>query len=264
MTPKPKISGTREWSVESVNIVLGCSHRCRYCYARANALRRHQIDRPEVWGEEYHRLREKEVRKRRKKVDGTIMFPTTHDITPEFLEPCLAVIHNILAAGDDILIVSKPHLECIKAICFKFLRYRDKILFRFTIGAMNDAILSYWEPGAPLFKERYDSLRHAFEAGYQTSVSCEPMLHSYYVWELFNTLEPFITDTFWIGKMNAIESRVIPGTDPAEIRRIQQGQTNERIRTIHASLKDEPKIRWKESIKQVLGLELATEAGQDV
>jgi len=43
------ISGTKEWSVESVNCVTGCSHNCRYCYARAMALRFHRIKRPEDW-----------------------------------------------------------------------------------------------------------------------------------------------------------------------------------------------------------------------
>ena len=38
MSKKP-ISGTKEWSVSSVNCITGCEHNCRYCYARANALR---------------------------------------------------------------------------------------------------------------------------------------------------------------------------------------------------------------------------------
>jgi len=261
---KPQISGTKEWSVESVNIVLGCSHKCRYCYARSNALRRKQIPNLQVWGESYHTLREKEVRKRRKNAGGTVMFPSTHDIVPEFLDPSLTVIGNILEAGNRILIVSKPHLECIQAICGKFAAYREKILFRFTIGAMDNAVLKYWEPGAPSFEERLASLKHAHVNRFATSVSCEPMLDGENVVALFHALAPYVTDSIWIGKMNGIDYRVEPGTDPKETERIKKGQTDERIQAIYEALKDEPKVRWKESFKKVLGLKLADEAGLDI
>ncbi len=261
---KPQISGTKEWSVESVNIVLGCAHKCRYCYARASALRRRQIPNLQVWGENYHTLREKEVQKRRRNVGGTVMFPSTHDIVPEFLEPALIVIGNILRAGNRILIVSKPHLECIEAICRSFSAFRSRILFRFTIGAMDNTVLKYWEPGAPAFEERLASLKYAHDNGFATSVSCEPMLDGENVVALFRALEPFVTDSIWIGKMNGIDYRVEPGTDPKAIQRIKDGQTDKRVRDIHAALKDEPKVKWKESFKKVLGLKLADEAGLDI
>lgn len=38
---------------------------------------------------------------------------------------------------------------------------------------------------------------------------------------------------------------------------IEAGQTDERLRAIYATLKDELQVRWKESFKQVLGLPLA-------
>ena len=258
------ITGTKEWSVESVNIVLGCAHKCRYCYARANALRRKQIPSLAAWGETYYRLREEQVRKRRKNVGGTVMFPSTHDILPEFLEPSLIVMRKILDAGNRLLVVSKPHLECIQTICREFETYRHRILFRFTIGAMNNTILKYWEPGAPSFEERLASLKHAFDHGFETSVSCEPLLDSDHVEALFHTVFPYVTHSIWIGKLNMIDSRVEPGSDPEAIRRIKEGQTDRRVREIYEALKCEPKVKWKESYKRVLGLELAEEAGLDV
>lgn len=65
------------------------------------------------------------------------------------------------------------------------------------------------------------------------------------------------------GPGGPFDRRVIPGTDPAEIARIAAGQTDESVRRIHAALKDEPKVRWKESYKKVLGLKLAEKAGED-
>jgi uncharacterized Fe-S cluster-containing radical SAM superfamily protein len=263
MGKKPTISGTKEWSKVSVNCVLGCPHRCRYCYARADAVRRKQIAKPEEWGTTYHRARLGEVVKRRRKIDGTVMFPTTHDITPRFLDECLKVLGNLLKAGNKVLIVSKPRDRCIREICKKFADYKSRVLFRFSIGATSNRILRYWEPGAPSFDERVDCLQHAHTEGFQTSVSCEPLLEADQAAPLFFTVAPFVTDSIWIGKVNHISSRVIPGTDPAEIARVEAGQTDEAVRKVYAALKDEPKVRWKESYKKVLGLELAEVAGLD-
>lgn len=83
-----------------------------------------------------------------------------------------------LHAGNKVLVVSKPHLECIRAICERFDLVKDQILFRFTIGACDDQILSYWEPNAPRYDERKQCLFYAYQAGLRTSVSVEPMLDS--------------------------------------------------------------------------------------
>ena len=256
-----RISGTKEWSVASANCLSGCEHNCRYCYARASALRFGRIATPEQWSES--RLRPAEVKKRRRKESGPVMFPSTHDITPQFLRPCLEVIWNILRPGNDLLIVSKPHIECIEAICRETRMFREAVLFRFSVGSANDSILSYWEPGAPSFDERFACLRYAHKQGFRTSVSCEPLLDAEHAVELFTTLEPFVTDSIWFGKLNKIRQRCVLGTSEQEIGRIEAGQTDERIWVIHAALKNEPKVRWKESYKEVLELELATEAGLD-
>ena len=256
------ISGTKEWSVASVNCVNGCSHNCRYCYARYNAVERFGRISAEDWPT--MQVRPHDVRKARKKHDGRVMFPTTHDITPPVLVACTTVIEKLLVAGNDVLIVSKPHLECIEHLCRYLARYRSQVLFRFTIGALSESILAYWEPGAPSFEERFACLRYASRQGFATSVSAEPLLESDRITELVDTLCPWITDSLWIGKLNQIDSRVIPGTSDEAIATIKAGQTDQRIREIHAQLRDNAKVRWKESYKAVLGIALAEEAGLDV
>jgi hypothetical protein len=248
------ITGTREWSVESVNVVLGCPHRCRYCYAAARAVKFRQCPGREAWGTTYHSLRPAEVRKQRRQAAGRVMFPTTHDLTPEFLGPCMEVIENLLRAGNELLIVSKPHIECIRAICGRFLMYRDAILFRFSIGATDDKILGYWEPGAPTFGERLASLVFAFESGYATSVSAEPLLDADHVLRLVNCLSPYVTDTIWIGKMNEVRRRCSPDTSEAAIAAIEAGQTDAAVARVYDQLKDRPYVRLKESYAAVLGL----------
>jgi hypothetical protein len=119
---------------------------------------------------------------------------------------------------------------------------------------MSDPILAFWEPYAPPFDQRFWSLKTAHEYGYATSVSCEPCLNTDTILDLFRLCEPFITDTFWIGKANKLAKRCIPGTDPNMIRQLEAMQSDDEVRRVYAALKDEPKIRWKESYCSVLGI----------
>lgn len=260
-TPK-EIRGTREWAAHNVNCVTGCSHNCRYCYAREMAVR---FGRSTVAGWPEMAVRAKEVQAPRRKLEGRVMFPTAHDITPAVLAPCRAVLANLLEAGNEVLIVTKPHLDVVVDLCASLRPHRDRVTWRFTIGATRDGVLSFWEPGAPRFSERLRALRHAFDAGYQTSVSSEPLLDWFEV-ELFGAMIlPYVTDAWWIGLMNQIERRVIADT-PRErevVEALARAQSEAGVRALFSRLKDEPKVKWKESIKKIVGLPLAKEPGED-
>lgn len=243
-------TGTREWADNTFNIIRGCPNGCRYCYARHNALRFKRITSVDEWN--VPALTGTRAPKRAYK--GGVMFPSTHDITPEHLDPCMETIHRLLQTGTQLLIGTKPHIECIRAICGKFSDYREQILFRFSIGAMDQQILDYWEPGAPGFTERRMALSWAYHRGFKTSVSCEPLLDAGNVTSLFRSVATAVTDTIWIGKLNKIRLRCIPGTSEEEILKIEAGQTDERVREIYELLKHEPKVRWKDSYREVLRL----------
>jgi DNA repair photolyase len=258
-----EIKGTKEWSDISLNICSGCEHGCKYCYAAYDAVKRfHRIENYEDWM--VMNIRKANVHKKATWHPGkTIMFPTTHDITPSILNECIITIQKQLAVGNKLLIVSKPHQECIHKICEVTKHYKDQILFRFTIGSSRDNVLQIWEPNAPAFRHRLFSLQHAYYKGFKTSVSCEPMLDSFNIRHLYECVKPYITDAFWIGKMNNIESRVQPDVPKIEIERINIGQTDERILEIYEDLKYERLVKWKESIKKIVGLKLAERSGED-
>ena len=167
------VFGTREWANHNENIISGCSHDCRYCYAKSMAIR---FRRKTVgtWNEE--KVNTVKLSKRFQKRDGRIMFPTSHDIIPENLDACLLFLGKILGAGNEVLIVSKPHIECVKILCERLSEYRRQILFRFTIGSANNDTLRFWDQHAPGFEERLESLAYAHRMGFATSVSCEPLL----------------------------------------------------------------------------------------
>jgi len=258
--------GARQWAPNYVNCCTGCSHNCLYCYAKSREVHRFKRMTAADWPLELVRMHD--VEKKRKKLSGGIMFPTTHDITPNNLDACIVVLGKLLKAGNEVLIVSKPHFDCIKAICKNFIHYRNlfqmdedgnrqyRVILRFSIGACHDRLLSYWEPNAPNYDERKASLKYAYDAGFQTSVSAEPMLDAYHIDDLIDDLSPYVTDSIWVGKMSKIGyfGKNADSKLKRAISRIEHGQTDVNIKSIYRRHKSNPLIRWKDSIEKVVGV----------
>lgn len=263
--PVPKaVRGTREWAVAGVNCCRGCPHDCRYCYARYELVeKRKEVD---VLSWPKTAVISKEVEAEHPLFDGTVMFPTKHDIVPENLEACLQVLTNLLVAGNRVLIVSKPHLSCIERICSALVDYRQQVLFRFTITARNDKILSFWEPHAPSYAERLACLRLALRLGFDTSVSVEPMLDIPDVEAMVAELSPHVNHSIWLGKMNKVRRRVIIDSPEVEaaVARIEDEQRDSEILALYERLKHIDTIRWKESVKEIVGLPTAPAPGLDI
>ncbi|WP_288559157.1 radical SAM protein [uncultured Victivallis sp.] len=262
------ITGTKEWAEKTFNVSSGCANNCRYCYAKCMAVRFNRKTR-DNWSEEIIDLSQATQLSRRKRTTS-IMFPSTHDITPKTLDTSLSAIKMVLnaEAGHRLLIVSKPRLKCIGRLCEELQSYRARILFRFTMGSANNDTLKFWEPGAPTFEERLESLKLAFLAGYQTSVSSEPMLDDN-IDAVIEQVVPFVTDAIWLGKINRLRTILsINGENDVAITRaaneLIQIQSDENIKMLYESLKDNPSIKWKESIKTVVGLERPAQAGLDI
>lgn len=259
------VSGTKEWASSNENLMFGCQHDCKYCYAKAMSVRHKKID-IDRWVQPI--LREKALNKSIGTRKGTIMFPTTHDIHPDQIDATIVFLRKLLSPGNNVLIVSKPHLECIKEICLYLYEYKDQILFRFTIGSADNSVLGFWEPGAPDFQERLAALAFAYNSGFKTSVSCEPMLDNHII-DVVDTVKEYVTDSIWIGKMNNASQRCkINGHGDMDteyrLNQIERWQSDESIKSLYLQLKDTSKIKWKESIKKVVGIEVPTEAGLDI
>jgi DNA repair photolyase len=264
-----KISGTKEWSEHSANFMKGCPNACVYCYASANAIGRWKRVILGDWSNPV--FNEKSFNKKWGKVKGIIMFPTTHDIYPENLDRSIDFLKRLLEPGNDVLIVSKPHPKCIIKICRELKEYKKQILFRFTIGSGNNNVLKYWEPNAPTLSQRGISLMKAYDEGFKTSVSCEPMLGDF--WDIKNMVKdllPYVTDAIWLGKMNQLEKRLnANGFDinliPNHIiSGINHWENDDNIWTLYYRFKEDPKIKWKESIKKIVGIEPPKEKGLDI
>lgn len=245
-------SGTKEWADYNVNCINGCFYNCKYCYAKFMAIR---------FGRKNHKnwsimeINDKVVSKNYRLRKGRFMFPTTHDIFPfePFLSACLKTLENILMEGNEILITSKPSILVIKKICREFSKFKHQIQFRFTIGSINNNLLRFWEPKAPSYSERKKSLILAYENGFKTSISSEPLL-DFDPRPLINDLYQYVTESFWLGIMNYIPVKNVHIEEQMFYNNARKLKRKENLMNILRWTKNYNKIRYKDSIKKRLKL----------
>jgi DNA repair photolyase len=260
---KPKrITGTREWATHTANLDLGCEHDCLYCYAKTAAVRykRATVD---SWKTPVMRKVFPVV----SKTPGTLMFPSSHDITDLNVDRCIAFLTRVLETEKNVLIVSKPRQGVVAKLIKALEPYKSKVLFRFTIGSPRADVLKFWEPGAPTFTDRLSSLRLAHDQGWKTSVSCEPMLDiPEQMEDLICMVAPYVTDAVWLGLMNKNKARLaLNGHREAipESQRILGAWSPNVVKAFYEKHKNSPIIKWKDSIKAIVGIASNAEAGLD-
>jgi len=243
-------SGTKEWADTNVNCYFGCSNDCRYCYAKKMAIR---FKRKTERNWKVMIPNEKVITKNFKKRQGRIMFPSSHDITPESLNNCIIVLKRLLNAGNEVLITTKPNFSCIKKICDSFTEYKSLIQFRFTITSINHELLKFWEPNAPSYEERFESLKYAYNSGFKTSVSIEPFLEKNPI-PLIKQLSPFVTESIWLGKMNYIRRNNFQGKKKKYYDLIRENYCIENINLLLNEIEQitDCRINLKDSIKILL------------
>jgi len=241
-----------QWADKSYNIQksdMKCPNRCKYCYAHRMATR---------FGREQKELDitvTDKIRVNKKWNDARLklvyMFPSAHDIFLENVDDYIKVAINILNAGHDIICVSKPRIKCIKKICKamsklpKKMNIKQRFQFRFTICSDNNEILKDWEPFAPSLDERIESLKYAFEHGFVTSISIEPILDN--PDKLIKLITPYITPvkgSIWIGYMSNCPSDI--DIEDSHIEKRIKAEKN--MKNIVDSCKDNPLIFYKGSV----------------
>ena len=88
--------------------------------------------------------------------------------------------------------------------------------------------------------------------------------------ELVDKTLLYVTDSIWIGKANDLIRRMkINGnTDSVSLMKAEElnnWQSNDNnILAIYEQYKNNPKIKWKESIKKVVNIEIPTKIGLDI
>ena len=246
--------GTKEWAKSNVNCVSGCSNDCCYCYAKAMAIQ-YGRKTSETWKNEVVNTKKAGKGYRKRKV--VVMFPSSTDITPNTIDASLEVLKKLLKAKNEVLIVSKPHLEVIKVLCAELKEYQEHILFRFTIGSANTDTLKLWEPGAPSFEERLSALRYAYQHGFSTSISLEPTL-DLFPEKVVDKVYDMVTNDIWIGLPNMLNQRLKMngyGEDEQIMKasaELQKGQSVEWVLKLVEKYDGDKKIEYKDSITKII------------
>ncbi len=242
-------TGTLEWAPDKNNCILGCSNDCLYCYAAGISDRTGHIKRVDWKNERPNK------NARPKKHKGRIMFPTSHDLHYKNIGMWSGHLDALIEMGNELLIVSKPEWDTMSYIIdtYKNTAYADKIEFRFTIGTDNEETRKFWETGAPSMSERIRCLKYAHAYGFKTSVSMEPLLVDDPS-DFIKSIEPWVNGEIWIGLMNYITPKMFDEHTMKWYLEQKRINSRENIQNVYNKMKDNPKIRWKDSVRELLRL----------
>jgi hypothetical protein len=199
-----------------------------------------------------------------------IMFPTTHDITRRNYHHCATVLEKLLAAGNRVLIVSKPDVWCIKLLCQLLQPYRDQVMFRFSVGTLSLPVSLTWEDSAPSPYQRLHAAGEADGEGFRVSFSAEPFLgdprarsDAVAAHHLYQAVAGHSAGPIWFGPMNKIAQRV-HGVPQTEVERLVQLGQPETLREIYEELKDRPRVRFKDGFTKVIDMPPQTDDWPDL
>ena len=172
----------------------------------------------------------------------------------------MGYLQRHLQIGNQVLVVTKSGPEVVGPLCEVLTAYdREQSEIRYTLSHLYASIGNFWEPGAPSCQERILALETAHKAGVRTSVSCEPWLEATDTLQaLVSIVDPMVTETIWIGWANKLRQRTAWCKSRElsnAITLVEAFQTPETTRALYEALNGNPKIRWKDSIRQMLGLD---------
>jgi len=99
----------------------------------------------------------------------------------------------------------------------------------------------------------------AHGAGYNTCVSCEPMLDEN-VQSVIDAVSPFVKNSIWLGLMNDVTKR-LNGNGHGEkiehqrVQKLMGWQSNlENVKALYNTHKGNKIIQWKTSITEIVGV----------
>lgn len=252
IVPQLDIHRENSWGEKKCNICIGCCTNCKYCFGKYQFVRVRKKTK-ENWKDEV--LNQQWLDCEVKYYKGGIMFPQSHNISPQHLNENIFMMRKILEKGNRLFCVTKPYMVCTERICNEFSNYKDTLHLCFSIGSTNSDTLKFWEEGGTTFEERLECLKLSFSKGFMTSVSSEPLLDEN-IDDLVEKLTPYITKNIWIGKMN--NPRGMMGMNgyrdwetTERLEKLIRFQTNPQIiRHYYEKYKDNPKVLWKETYRR--------------
>ncbi len=194
----------REYSPYALNLYIGCSHRCRYCYA-PHTLQRRGVDyfgKPEP-RKDILKLLEKDLQKNVYKDQvllsfvGDVYCDNADDsvTTREALK--LLNLYKVPVA-----VLSKGGKKMLRDLDI-FKEFGDRITVGTTLTFLDNKKSEVWEPFASLPEDRLYTLKTLHENGIKTFASFEPTIEPEESLKLIRrTLKDNSVDHYKIGKIN--------------------------------------------------------------
>jgi DNA repair photolyase len=164
-----------------INPYVGCTHGCRYCYARFMAK---YVDHGEPWGEFVDvKVNAAEVLRRQlersRETGGSVLIGTVTDAYQPLereLGLTRAVLGTLSGEGFDVSILTKSDLV-VRDV--DVLRELGNCAVDLTITSLDDDVRAALEPGAPSPARRLEALRVLHDNGVRTYVSVAPALPTF-------------------------------------------------------------------------------------
>ena len=191
-----------EYAPLALNLGVGCSHRCRYCYGPKAA----QVE-PEIFRSGM-RVRDRILERLEK--DVALLRGDNREILLSFLadpycpeEPEVGLTRRaikILVANDlRFTVLTKGGMRAARD--FDLLAGYEKSRFGTTLVFTSQADASHWEPNSASIADRIEAIKTAHDKGIKTWISLEPVIDPRQALELVKALNP-VVDHWKIGKLN--------------------------------------------------------------
>lgn len=198
----------REYSPYALNIYIGCSHRCKYCYA-PHTLQKKEVNyfgRPEP-RKDILKLLEKDLQKNK----------YTEQVLLSFVGDCYCdsadegkTVREVLKMLNyykvPVAVLSKGGKKMLRDLDI-FKEFGDRITVGTTLTFLDEKKSKEWEPYASTPAERLETLKILHDNGIKTFASFEPTIEPEESLKLIKkTLELDCVDHYKIGKINHYKS----------------------------------------------------------
>ena len=198
----------REYSPYALNIYIGCSHRCKYCYA-PHTLQKScdsYFGKPEPQ-KDILKLLEKDLQKN----------TYTEQVLLSFVGDCYcdsadngATVREVLKMLNHykvpVAVLSKGGKKMLRDLDI-FKEFGDRITVGTTLTFFDEKKSKEWEPYASTPSERLETLKILHDNGIKTFASFEPTIEPEESLKLIRkTLEQDSVDHYKIGKINNYKS----------------------------------------------------------
>lgn len=198
----------REYSPYALNIYIGCSHRCKYCYA-PHTLQKScgsYFGKPEP-RKDILKLLEKDLQKN--KYTEQVLLSFVGDCYCDSVdggETVREVLKMLNHYKVPVAVLSKGGKKMLRDLDL-FKEFGDRITVGTTLTFLDEKKSKEWEPYASTPSERLETLKVLHDNGIKTFASFEPTIEPEESLKLIRkTLEQNSVDHYKIGKINNYKS----------------------------------------------------------